>query len=353
MPAPTSEAGRALRVGIVAIGAGGGTGGAERFYAALHDAFAAAGHQPELVWVDCPEPDFATIQENYLKCYGLDLSRFDMVVSTKAPSYAIRHARHVAYLVHTIRVFYDMFEETFGEGSPEQQAQRSQIVALDTAALRPPHCRAVFTIGGEVSRRLAQYNGIDGTVIHPPLWERSFEPGPYEPFLFLPGRLHPWKRIDLLVEAMRHVRSPVELLIAGTGEAADALRERAADVPSVRLLGRVSDAALAQLYSRCLAVPFVPVREDYGYVTLEAFCAAKPVITCTDSGETLAFVRDGETGFVCPPDPIALAARIDQLHADRDLAPRLGAAARRRIDDMRWSDVVARLVGAAFPGART
>ena len=39
-----------------------------------------------------------------------------------------------------------------------------------------------------------------------------------------------------------------------------------------------------------LGVIFPPLDEDYGYVTLEAMLAAKPVITCTDSGGPLEFV---------------------------------------------------------------
>ena len=38
------------------------------------------------------------------------------------------------------------------------------------------------------------------------------------------------------------------------------------------------------LYAHAVGVLFPPVDEDYGYVTLEAMLASKPLITCTDSG---------------------------------------------------------------------
>ena len=43
---------------------------------------------------------------------------------------------------------------------------------------------------------------------------------------------------------------------------------------------------------------FPPFDEDYGYVTLEAFLARKPVVTTTDAGGPLEFVEDGVTGLV-------------------------------------------------------
>ena len=65
-----------------------------------------------------------------------------------------------------------------------------------------------------------------------------------------------------------------------------------------------------------------------GYVTMEAFHAGKAVLTVTDSGGLLEIVRDGETGFVVPPDPEALAEAMDRLFLDRAAAAALGAAGR-------------------------
>ena len=67
---------------------------------------------------------------------------------------------------------------------------------------------------------------------------------------------------------------------------------------------------LIALYAGALAVVFPPFDEDYGYVTLEAFLARKPVITTTDAGGPLEFVEDGVTGLVCAPTPEALGAAI-------------------------------------------
>ena len=36
--------------------------------------------------------------------------------------------------------------------------------------------------------------------------------------VLLPGRLHRWKRVDLAIAGMRHVKSKIELIIPGSGK---------------------------------------------------------------------------------------------------------------------------------------
>ena len=81
-------------------------------------------------------------------------------------------------------------------------------------------------------------------------------------------------------------------------------------------------------------------------MTLEGFAADRPVVTLADSGGPLEFVVDGETGLVATPEPKAIADAFDRLHADRELAARLGAAGNAlvRTEVPRWPDVVARLL---------
>jgi glycosyltransferase involved in cell wall biosynthesis len=113
----------------------------------------------------------------------------------------------------------------------------------------------------------------------------------------------------------------------------------------VTFLGAVPPEDLVSLYSGARGVLYVPFDEDYGYVTLEAFLSGKPVITCHDSGGTLEFVIDGENGFVCAPEPDAVAAAIGQIAADRGLAGRLGQAGMVRARTVTWDGVVEQLLG--------
>ena len=167
-----------LRVAVVATGsASGETGGAERLYTGLRDALAAEGCSAELITVPSDESTFERILETYERCRSLDLTAFDLVISTKAPTYAIRHHRHVSWLVHTVRVFYDMFDESFPSPSAELLEQRDRIRRLDTEALGRAMYR--FSIGHEVSARLRRWNDLDAEVLHPPLAIDRFREGEF------------------------------------------------------------------------------------------------------------------------------------------------------------------------------
>lgn len=334
------------RIAIVAaVPPSGEQGGAERFFEGLSTALAESDLQVEVLKVISDESSYERIQESYLRFYDLNLSQFDGVISSKAPSYVIRHRNHVCYLVHTMRVFYDMFEREFPKPTPELWSQRRAVQALDTAALRRLPAGKRLAIGREVAERLQRYNGLDAGVMHFPSTLTGLHQGAFR-HIFLPGRLHRWKRVDLAIDAMRHVSAPVELVIAGSGEDEAMLRSRAGNDSRIRFTGRVSEEELKALYADALAVLFLPEREDLGLVTLEAFGAHKPVITCNDSGEPARLVRDGESGFVCMPEPPAIAEAIDRLANCYELAATMGARGAQSIAGITWQCVAQTLTTA-------
>jgi glycosyltransferase involved in cell wall biosynthesis/2-polyprenyl-3-methyl-5-hydroxy-6-metoxy-1,4-benzoquinol methylase len=100
-----------------------------------------------------------------------------------------------------------------------------------------------------------------------------------------------------------------------------------------------------------LAVPFVPVREDYGYVTLEAFASGKAVVTCADSGEPTRFVRNCETGLICNPNADSLREALEWLSTHRDDAHRMGQRGAALLAGMSWPKAASRLVDAALADA--
>src|SRR5262249_2417210 len=151
------------------------------------------------------------------------------------------------------------------------------------------------------------------------------------------------KRADLAVRALTAIDRPIRLVIAGEGTQRTNV-ERLVDTLGVRdrvdFLGTVDDDRLVDLYANTLAVIYAPFDEDFGYVTLEAFLARKPVITCHDSGGVLEFVQHDVNGFVLPPDSEAIADAVNQLHRTRALAARLGDAGRERAHCVTWDGVI-------------
>src|SRR5262249_32496249 len=64
------------------------------------------------------------------------------------------------------------------------------------------------------------------------------------------------------------------------------------------------------------------------------YMAAGKAIVATAVGGTGQLIQDGVHGLLVPPeDPVRLAQAIRRLLEDRTLAARLGAAARRRVQE--------------------
>jgi glycosyltransferase involved in cell wall biosynthesis len=148
---------------------------------------------------------------------------------------------------------------------------------------------------------------------------------------------------------MRQVRTPIRVILAGTGGATERLRaqiEKYGLGEKVALAGFVSEEMKQELYRNCLAVCFPPYQEDYGYVTLEAMLSGKPVITCSDSGGPLEFVEHDRTGWVVEPDPKRLARQLDHVYQHPEQAARMGADALRHYREMEitWDRVINKLL---------
>jgi glycosyltransferase involved in cell wall biosynthesis len=115
----------------------------------------------------------------------------------------------------------------------------------------------------------------------------------------------------------------------------------------VRILPQfISEADKVDLFARALAVAYVPVDEDsYGYVTLEAYEARKPVISCHDSGGVGIVVKHDHTGYVVDPEPEQIALAIDELYLDRGRARALGEAGFAHIQQLgiSWEHVIRKL----------
>jgi len=66
-------------------------------------------HQCELIKIPTRENNFWDIIASYHSFYTLDLSHFDMIISTKYPSWMIQHDNHVVYMIHPLRGLYDTY----------------------------------------------------------------------------------------------------------------------------------------------------------------------------------------------------------------------------------------------------
>jgi glycogen synthase len=179
------------------------------------------------------------------------------------------------------------------------------------------------------------------------------------PLLAYGGRLVHEKGVqDLLAAVPRLVRRHpgLRLVVAGTGPAAAALKERARALRlgrSVAFAGFIPDADLAALVAAadCAVVP--SRYEPFGLVALEAAAAGTPV-AAADVGGLAEIVADGRTGVrFAAGDPAALAAAVDRVLADQVLARRLVRNARAVLAaEHTWAGVADRTVASYELAAR-
>jgi glycosyltransferase involved in cell wall biosynthesis len=278
----------------------------------------------------------------------------DRLIGLKFPAYLMRHPHKVLWLLHQYRGAYDLWGSEIGDlsNAPDGRQIRDSIRLADENLIK--ECHSVFTISGNVTARLRRFNGISSRPLyHPPPGAEHFRRSAAEDFLYCPARINPSKRQHLVIEAMALAPRNLRMVFTGAVDAddyANALLRRCEEAglgDRVRWRGRVDEAEKIDLYARCAGVVVPPVDEDYGYVTLEAMLCGKAVVTASDSGGPLDFVRDGVTGAVCDPTPAALAAAFDLLWDDRTRTRALGEAGRQRYADLglSWDHVLDCLVG--------
>ena len=323
---------------VVPISSIGVTGGAELLYRGLQQAFVTRGYDAKLIEIVVDECSFENILQGYEDFKNLDLSSYDGVLSTKSPSYNIKHKNHICYLLHTMRVFYDRFEDEM-QKSEDNLIRRDKIIAMDSEIFSK--IPTLFTIGHEISNRLIKYNHIyHSEVLHPPLLEDNFKLIDHKPFAFIPSRLHRWKKIDFLIESWREVKSDIDLYIAGVGEDRAYFEKLAGKDGRIKFLGSISDEELVDYYAKALFIPFAPIDEDYGYVTLEAFRSKKMVLTCKDSGEPNNMVINDVNGFVVERDKKKFAKKVDHIVANPKETKQYGEQGYQLSLNINWDNTI-------------
>jgi glycosyltransferase involved in cell wall biosynthesis len=383
-----------MKIGIIAPSSVPFTiGGAENlWWGLLNSINQNTSHQAELIKIPSPERNFWELIDSYKHFSQLDLSHFDLIISGKYPAWMVQHSNHICYMLHRLRGLYDTYHFTrcpqqyvtkhsgivalqeflgnnqgsrdslsevferleqlhFSQDLPDNAFQfpgplsREIIHFLDGVGLGNKAITKYAAISRNVANRVNYFPlGTAVNVIYPPSNLKSFHRGS-NVYLFTVSRLDGAKRIRLLIEAMKYVKTNIELRIAGTGPDANALKQLAGNDQRIVFLGFVNDQQITELYADALVVPYFPYDEDYGLVVIEAMMSAKPVLTTTDSGGPNEFVCNGDTGYSVTPEPQTIAERIDYLCEHTDEARQMGLAAQKLVQGITWENTVNKLLG--------
>ena len=138
--------------------------------------------------------------------------------------------------------------------------------------------------------------------------QNSFEK---EDFFLAAGRLVPYKRFDMVVEAMKQLPDQ-KLVVIGDGTEMGKIKSLAGD--NVELLGFQSDEVLRDYMSRAKAFVFAAV-EDFGIMPVEAQASGTPVIGLNKGGVAETVVHR-ETGILFENQNVNSLADAMQTLAD-------------------------------------
>ena len=150
-----------------------------------------------------------------------------------------------------------------------------------------------IAISEAVRRRIVKFYRRDAEIIYPPVDTSRFSAVPtheVEDYYLFVGRLVPYRRLDLLIEAFNKLKKP--LFIAGSGRDRERLESLANS--NVRFLGFVSDAELPSVIAKAKAFIW-PGEEDFGIAPIQAMAAGRPAIAYA-AGGALDTILPNKTG---------------------------------------------------------
>lgn len=145
------------------------------------------------------------------------------------------------------------------------------------------------------------------------------------------GHLQPHKGPDTLLKIFSEIDpAGAELLIAGEGEMAENLKQRAGGRRDIRITGYLADVDREISDCDLVALPYRSAVSVLGYsrVALEALAAGVPVLT-TANPAVAPLIVDGENGLVCSGEE-EIKSRLAAFLSDPGLRKKLSAGARKR-----------------------
>jgi len=331
-----------------------------RFMVGLDRALGRAGARHRLVTLQPRRPRDADTSASEVDCTHLGLRRFywraiprlARLIDEFEPDIVHAHqwvvaARVTAALRRTRRaprLVYTRHHSRTLEGRAARMDEESVEAADLVVSVSESQQRKLLELRPELGAKCRVVpNGIDLTEASGPIGNDAVVgalPRGGDAHLLLLGRLHPVKRHDLALEAVRILRDQgrdVRVAFVGEGPARHTIesqREELGLADVVRMPGQAHDIAGVMAWADLAWVP--SDRESFGLVVVEAMAAGVPVVA--SSAEALQeLIEDGTTGRLVPVgDDEALARVTAELLDDPAERERLARNA-QRVSEERWS----------------
>jgi alpha-maltose-1-phosphate synthase len=197
------------------------------------------------------------------------------------------------------------------------------------------------------------HNGIDTDEYRPDQGTDVLERHGVDPaaaYVIFVGRITQQKGLEHLLDAAPAIDPRAQLVLCAgapdTPEIGERVRSRIPRLPrAIWIEEMLPKPEVIQLLTHATVFVCPSVYEPMGIVNLEAM-ACETAVVASRVGGIPEVVADGETGFLVEPaNAEELAARVNELLADEELATRFGQAGRRRaVEDFAWRAIAERTV---------
>lgn len=153
------------------------------------------------------------------------------------------------------------------------------------------------------------------------------------PFLLAVGALSDEKGYEFLFQSLQTLAlAPPQLVVCGDGGDGFRLQNLAADHNlDVTILGPIPRVDMVGAYNACLALVHARDVETFGLTVVEAMACARPVVAVAGGALLEVLGDDDACGLlVAPNSESAMAAAIDRVLGDPELAAAMGRRGRER-----------------------
>jgi glycosyltransferase involved in cell wall biosynthesis len=273
--------------------------------------------------------------------WNMELEDYDLINTHQTPSEWLRNRNSpVLWYCHSPnREAFDLFEWRMKRRNPLQkivfQAAIKFFKYYEFQAV--PNIEYIFTNSMNSQSRIKKYLNRESEILHPGVEYEKFTSRNFEPFFFYPSRITPEKELEYAIEAFNRFSKKVEgyrLILAGS------LSDRPEHMAyfkkiqsmcgdNISIATNLTNEELIDYYSRCYAVLYTPVNEDFGIVPLESMASQKPCIARKEGGPKET-IDDGVDGFLIS-SPQEMADRMEQLSKDPELNVLMGKSGREKV----------------------
>jgi glycosyltransferase involved in cell wall biosynthesis len=290
--------------------------------------------------------DRAPLGKNILKTiestdyfYNMKLEDYDLINAHISPSEWVRNKNSPVlwYCYVPYRFAFDLYRWKIRNMKLTRRIPfEAWIAAFKYLEYKTvPKIEYIFSVSKNSQKRIRKYLNRDSEVLYPGIETKKFSCRGYERFFLYPSRIDRIKEFEYAIKAFKLFSSRNKgwkFVIAGSlvGFFSGYLKKlQSMCDDSIIIETDVTEERILDLYSRCYAVLFSAIDEDFGLVPLEALASSKPVIARNEGGPRET-IMDGADGFLVS-SPQEMAEKMEWLAKNPEACEKMGKAGRRKV----------------------